>query len=209
MSTTAATNYRRFDAVIFDLFGVLIAFDDDLVTRRLAEHCADPRRAFAAMQDIVSREDLIRGRLTLNDLHADLVSRHGLSLSPEAFKASWLEPYSEPMPGMGNLIRELVKQHRLVLLSNVDKYYWNTIRDGYGELQHFDRLVLSCDVGVAKPDRAMFELAVQAAGTDASRCFFVDDKLENVQAAARLGLRAHRFIGVPDLLEALSREYII
>lgn len=200
---------HRFEALVFDLFGVLIEFNDDLVTARLADHCADPLGAFGALRDIVSRGDLIRGRLTLTELRSELVERHGLTLTESQFEACWLRSYSRSMPGMAGLIERLAGRHRLVLLSNVDRYYWRKLAGELAELRHFNRLVLSWEVGVAKPERHMFELAVEAAGISASRCFFVDDKPENVEAAMRLGWGGHCFTGVPDLEHALTQAGIL
>lgn len=195
--------------MVFDLFGVLIEFNDDLVAARLADHCAEPLSAFDALRDIVSRGDLIRGRLTLAELRSELVERHGLALSEREFEACWLRSYSRSMPGMAGLVERLAGRRRLVLLSNVDPYYWRKLAAELTELRHFDRLVLSWEVGVAKPERHVFELAVEAAGTSASRCFFVDDKPENVEAAMRLGWGGHRFTGVTDLKLALTRAGIL
>lgn len=63
--------YRQVDALILDLFGVLVAFDDRLVYDRLAQHCNDPN-ATKAMRDLVSDRELICGRKALGQLHQQL-----------------------------------------------------------------------------------------------------------------------------------------
>jgi 2-haloacid dehalogenase len=199
----------HYEALIFDLFGVLVEFNDDLVSARLADSCACPVSAFRALRDIVSRGDPIRGRLTLDGLHDELRARHGLELSREAFETCWLKSYSRAMPGMEVLLSELARRHPLVLLSNVDKYYWRTLSDDLVELRHFDHRVLSWQTGVAKPEQQAFELAIKASGTSASRCFFIDDKAENVEAARELGMGAHLFVGVTALRQELEREGLL
>ncbi len=44
-------------------------------------------------------------------------------------------------------------------------------------------------MGIAKLDRRIYDIAVARAGVPAERCLFVDDTLENVEAAAALGMR--------------------
>lgn len=200
---------RQFDALIFDLFGVVIAFDDQLVYERLAEHCANPAAALVAMRDLVSQPDLIRGQRTLEDVHQHLVTAYGLRLSSSAFKAAWLEPYSAPMPGMKDLLDELSSSYRLILLSNVDRYYWEVIRASHAEVGCFSRLLLSWEQGVAKPDLEAFRRAFAAAGTDAARCFFIDDKVENVKAAQSIGIRGHVFKNASALREAFCAMGVI
>lgn len=179
--------------LIFDLFGVLLSFDDTLVYERLAAHCTAPEQAWRTMADLVSRPDLICGRLSLEALHAELVDRLGLRLSPQAFSAVWKQPYSTPMPGMQALLRQIDRGCRLVLLSNVDPYYWPTALQSLPELGRFDALVLSFESGHAKPDRQAFERAVAVSGHPVDACFFLDDKMENIHAAAGIGLRGQVF----------------
>jgi HAD superfamily hydrolase (TIGR01509 family) len=199
---------RRIEAFIFDLFGVLISFDDNHVYERIAQHCPDPA-TLSAIQGLVSNEDLIRGRMSLAELHAALVAAHGLTLSLEAFEGLWLLPYSAPEPGMGELVRGLAQRYRLVLLSNVDRYYWEMLYACHPELGHFDVRLLSWELGAAKPEPAVFARAVEAAGVPAPACLLIDDKAQNVAAAKRAGLQAYRYVGMADLcaeLKALGVE---
>jgi len=87
----------------------------------------------------------------------------------------------------------LVGHCRLVLLSNVDRYYWPTVRDSIPELRGFHAQILSFEQGVAKPEAEAFNRAVLASGVALEHCYFVDDKHENVDAATSLGLAGHVF----------------
>jgi HAD superfamily hydrolase (TIGR01509 family) len=53
-----------------------------------------------------------------------------------------------------------------------------------------DELVLSCEVRAAKPDPAIFELALERLGMDAGETVFVDDQQRFCDAAAELGIHA-------------------
>jgi HAD superfamily hydrolase (TIGR01509 family) len=196
----------QIQALIFDLFGVLIAFDDRLVYDRIAQRCAQPSTAAEHLRDLVSKPDLICGRMTLRQLHARLVRDLAMNASLDEFEAIWLAPYSEPMPGMRELLRQLSRQCRLVLLSNVDRYYWSTIEASLPELRDFDAKVLSFEQGVAKPDALAFERAVAASGVPVDQCYFVDDKPENMAAAAAIGLAGHTFQSCRALKVALRER---
>ncbi|MFD1933741.1 MULTISPECIES: HAD-IA family hydrolase [Nonomuraea] len=72
-------------------------------------------------------------------------------------------------------------------------------------LTHFaDAVVSSARVGLAKPDRRIYELAAEVAGVSPERCLFVDDRLENVEAARALGMIGVHFTAAADLAEALG-----
>ena len=66
----------------------------------------------------------------------------------------------------------------------------------------FDAVVSSAELGCEKPREAIYRAALERAGVAASEALFVDDQLENVAAAAALGLVGHRFTQ-PGLLAAL------
>jgi len=185
--------HEPIECVILDLFGVVISFDDSLVYDRLAQHCEDPPQAFISMRDLVSESKLIRGNRELEDVYARLVADHGLKIQWSEFREAWLTSYSEPMPGMKEALVALSNSCRLVLLSNVDMYYWQTVKASMPELAYFAAYVLSFEQGTAKPESSAFNRALVAAKAPASRCMFVDDKQENIEAAQALGIRGHLF----------------
>lgn len=62
--------------------------------------------------------------------------------------------------------------------------------------RHFRVLLFSGDVGLAKPDPAIFELLLARLDARAGDCLFFDDRQSNVDGARAVGLRAHRWLGV-------------
>lgn len=201
----SASTPARIECLILDLFGVLVAFDDSLVSERIARQCRDPQSALLRLTDVVSQPKLIRGELTIEALHAQLVAELGLRPPLDDFVQLWRRSYSEPMPGMRDLLQRLQGRCRLVLLSNVDGCYWPTALAAVPELGGFHARVLSFEQGVAKPQAEAFRRALDAAGTAVEHCFFVDDKAENIDAAAALGLRGHHFRDTRRLEHALRQ----
>ena len=193
------------EVLVFDLFGVLISFDDDLVIARLARHCADPTGAFERLHKLTARLDIITGEPTLPQVHRELVEDHGLALSWADFEAAWLEPYHEAIPAMAELVEALSGNYRPVLLSNVDRDYWQVVRAMQPELEHFELLLVSAELGVAKPDPEIFRHVCQLTGTEPQQCLFIDDTAQNVDAARALGFHGHVFRSVPELRAALEQ----
>ncbi|MBB5137648.1 putative hydrolase of the HAD superfamily [Thermocatellispora tengchongensis] len=72
-----------------------------------------------------------------------------------------------------------------------------------GLTHFFDDVVSSALVGVAKPERRIYEIAAERAGAAPERCLFVDDRDENVEAARALGMTGVVYGGVADLRAAL------
>jgi len=191
-------------AFILDLFGVVIAFDNDVMYRRLAQHCAEPDSALARLDGFMARREIITDGWTLPKVHRQLVEEFGFDRGYPDFEILWLEPYSWPMPGMADCLRYLSERYRLVLLSNIDRYYWKVVQRRHPELEHFDAILLSCDLRMAKPDPDVFRHAAEIAGADPTRCYFVDDTEINVAAARDLGFQTHKFRDSAQLVAALA-----
>ena len=75
--------------------------------------------------------------------------------------------------------------------------------------QWFDVVVASCEVGSCKPAPEIYRICLERLGVSADAALFVDDRLENIQAARDLGLHALHFLGdasVTDLRRALALD---
>jgi putative hydrolase of the HAD superfamily len=111
--------------------------------------------------------------------------------------ASW----SHLCEGTIELIRELeAAGKRLALLSNAPVDVARAVA-GLPVARHFEHLLFSCDFKAAKPDPDCFSQALGRLGAPAKEVIFVDDREENVAAAARLGMRAIQFTG-PEQVRA-------
>lgn len=75
-------------------------------------------------------------------------------------------------------------------------------RDGLAGVA--DEIVLSCDVGCAKPDPRIYEEALRRLGVAPEEALFVDDTPANVDAAERLGLTGHVHTETPATIERLT-----
>ncbi|WP_243717000.1 HAD family phosphatase [Actinomadura sp. KC345] len=69
----------------------------------------------------------------------------------------------------------------------------------------FDAVVISCEVGMRKPDERIFRHALDLLGLDAAECVFIDDIEHNIRAAERLGIRGIHHTA-PDTTIAELRE---
>jgi HAD superfamily hydrolase (TIGR01509 family) len=196
------------EVFVFDLFGVMLSFDNDIVYSRFAQHCAHPEDAFVHLHGLMSGTEVITGRSTLPQIYGRLVDTLELSLSYPEFEAAWLAPYSEAMPGMADLVKGLSAHYRLLLLSNVDRYYWQVVLPMHPELECFESLLVSCDIGMAKPNPGIFRHICQVCGVTPSRCYFIDDTELNVAAASALGFQTHWFHSVAGLERELARAKV-
>jgi putative hydrolase of the HAD superfamily len=69
----------------------------------------------------------------------------------------------------------------------------------------FDVVIVSCEVGVCKPDPRIYQLCLSRLDVEPGEALFVDDRVENVQAAAALGLQTVHYTGDHLLPEIRAR----
>jgi epoxide hydrolase-like predicted phosphatase len=109
------------------------------------------------------------------------------------------------VPGMYELVDDLKSRGLiLVLLTNVSPQYAEVLEQR-GHYQPFALKVLSFEVGSWKPERKMFELALDKAGVTPGEAVFIDDQKKNVEAAAALGMHGIVFQDADQLRVQLDR----
>lgn len=69
---------------------------------------------------------------------------------------------------------------------------------------YFDDLVFSGEVGVAKPDPAVYLIAADRLGLPATRCAFVDDSAVNIRGAVQAGMVGVQHHSVGETLIELA-----
>ena len=93
---------------------------------------------------------------------------------------------------------------RVFALSDWSAETYPTARQRIPELDLFDDIVISGEVGHTKPDPRVFEIACTRFGIAPTEAFFVDDTRGNVEGARNLGFTAFHFSGAAALRDELS-----
>jgi putative hydrolase of the HAD superfamily len=192
-------------AVVFDFGGVLWDMRWD-VARELDQAHGLPRSSvFETLYRCEAWHAVERGRgdrdAWRQDAHRALEARAGRSLPP--LHDEW---HKAQVPITANLdvVRALRPTYKISILSNADVSLRRRLQDEIGIHHLFDDIVCSAEVGMAKPERAVFELACHRLGLPPAECLFVDDYDVNVKAAQEAGMAAVLFrIDKGDHLRAL------
>ena len=91
------------------------------------------------------------------------------------------------------LIKELRQQkHRVVCGTNTIQSHWENHTER-GDYALFDQTYASNKIGILKPNPEFWKTIMMAEGYEPSQTFFTDDRLDNVKAAASLGINAVQF----------------
>lgn len=97
--------------------------------------------------------------------------------------------------------QQQLKQERILtaILSNLGDSVLESLQREFEWLSSFDALVWSYQLGVAKPDPAIYHHALKLLGTAAGETLFIDDKPVNVDAARALGMKALVYTTLAEL----------
>ena len=103
---------------------------------------------------------------------------------------SWQHPRATTIPWVDAMRR---KGLRTALLSNLPASLRDSLENDTPWLPAFDVKTYSCTLRRTKPDREIYEHCVRSLGVKPSEAVFLDDRPENVEAAAALGIHAILF----------------
>jgi putative hydrolase of the HAD superfamily len=191
-------------SVIFDLGGVLVGFDFMRACARLEAAGGMPA---ARIRDLIldgpDKAGFDTGRLNAQEFAARICAATGVSLPYPDFAEIWCEIFVEKRE-VTRLLDEIGRHADLLLLSNTDPLHLDYVRREYGFLGKFEHLVLSYEVGHAKPERQIYERALERCALSPKVIYF-DDVPEFVSAARACGLPAERFVDVNQLRGDLER----
>jgi epoxide hydrolase-like predicted phosphatase len=107
-----------------------------------------------------------------------------------------------------DLIRRLRAHCRVAVLSNVIKEH-AVILQKEKIYDHFNPVVLSCKVGLRKPDPKIFSKAAELSKTTPARCLLVDDCVENLEAAEKSGWRVFHYTNLDDFKMSMCQMGLI
>jgi FMN phosphatase YigB (HAD superfamily) len=180
-------------ALIFDFGNVVAHFDYRKASAKLGRHLGLSGEAFLEMMRPLGFSPLVRryetGQLSSEEFSAEFLSVAGLDIPHAEFAAAWADIFWLNVP-VAALIRSLkLRGYRLVLGSNTNELHATGFRVQFADLLgQFDRLVLSYEVGHAKPSAEFYQACVEAANVPAEASVFIDDLPENVEGARSAGL---------------------
>lgn len=190
----------RFQGIIFDLDGVIRHFGDG--------HLQAVEVRYEVPRDLVLKacfggtafNEALVGRMAAEDWHAvareTLCSMIGRDVggAVDEFIAfpGWID---QPML---DLVDRLRLRLRVGLLSNGTTTLERHLAL-HDLVRHFDAVVNTARIGVAKPEARSYLIASERLGVPAGACIFVDDRQSNIEGAVATGFAGIRFTDIASL----------
>lgn len=108
-------------------------------------------------------------------------------------------------PGAIEILKSLhaTGRYTLATLNNESRRLNNYRLEHFGLAPYFHFRVCSAFVGEMKPAPSIYREAIEISGRRAEECAFIDDKLENAEAATRQGMHGIHFESPEQLADDL------
>ncbi len=183
------------DAVIFDYGRVLSLAPSEAEMQEFAALVGVPEPPFLEIYS-ATRHNYDCGRADFRQHWQAFADAAGVKLRPAQVERiagmetlMWLRVNPQALA----LVRE-IKAHgvRTAILSNIPHDLLAEVRK-FNWLDEFEVKIWSCELGVVKPDPAIYRACLDPLGCVAERTLFFDDRPNNVEAARDLGMDAHIF----------------
>lgn len=199
--------------IVFDMGGVLVGLN--------ARRCIDAFRAIGAQEIAIYVEehrtedlflDIELGHITTHDFCDEVRHIARCKADDAQIIAAWNELTSVIPDEKLAMLRTLNRRYRMFLLSNTNEMHWRKhehdfLRDGHRVEDYFEHVFLSYEMQMKKPDAEIFEAVLSQAGLNAEETLFIDDSLENCQAAGRLGIHTLHETTGHDWMETLAQPH--
>ena len=192
----------RIDLVLFDLGGVLIQPGGVAAMRALAGIDSD-EALWARWLGCRWVQRFEAGGCTAEEFADGMVADWDLALEPAAFLdefGGWPEP---PFEGALELVRDVQANVPAGFLSNMNAFQWDANYESIPLTQAFAFRFLSFELGLVKPDAAVFEAVADRLPVPRRQVLFLDDNLVNVEAAEVGGFAARHVRGIGAARQAL------
>lgn len=119
--------------------------------------------------------------------------------------------FSQRYENHKRLNRELIKfiegirpYLKTAILSNAGTDAHRQFTQIYGLDRLVDHIIISAQVGIAKPDERIYHLTLDRLGVLPAEAVFIDDRIENILAARQLGMQAIQFMSTHQTINELK-----
>src|ERR1700761_3201118 len=172
--------------VIFDLGGVLLQWNPAEIMKKCFP---DEDMRALIRREVFQHADWVemdRGTLLEHEAIPRFHRRTGCSLEDLTLLMQATNDYLDVIPDTHAILAELsAHQVPLYCLSNMPPNKWDALRARHAFFELFDGIVISGQINLVKPDRAIFDHLAQQFDIKPEESIFIDDHLPNIESAAK------------------------
>lgn len=169
------------------------------------EHFRLDQKEFHALHELLVSA-FERGEISLDEYLDRTIFYCNRPFTRDEFR-DYMYSLSRPMPEVLAFARTLADSGKYFMGTiNNESRELNLYRiEKYGLRAIFRLFISSCFVGLRKPESGIYRLAIETTQINPEECCFVDDRAQNLEPAAKLGMRTIQMQSIAQLREHLGK----
>jgi len=192
-------------AVVFDYGGVVgtdvMSFIHERVARRSGLPIETAKAEYNKFKAAIQKGEMSMAMFWLKIGEA-------LSLDPNIVEEIWMKTFEEKLE-INREVKEIIRLlknggYKVALCTNNIQPFAERHKKR-GDLDIFPVQIISCEIGMRKPDKEIYEFVLKKLDVEADECIFVDNNLKNVEGAKDVGINAILFEDARQLREELKK----
>jgi len=197
---------QEIKVLLFDLGRVLVDFDHLRAAQRIAAFCSKtPAQIYDLFFESGATIAFEAGKITPEDFYLQVKQMLDLKLGYGSFEPIWndiffLSAKNRSVFGLANSLRA---SYKTALLSNINILHYEYLKKNFPVFGAFDKIFLSFQLGLIKPDKKIYNLVVQELEVAPEEIFYIDDRPELVESAKSLGIQGCVFTNFSQLISDL------
>ncbi|MFA5966987.1 MAG: HAD family phosphatase [Patescibacteria group bacterium] len=191
----------KIKTIIFDVGGVLVEKIFNPILNELANRY-DLDYAVLKEYSWSLFDKVMLGEMTEKELFKDIINK--FNIPAEVALLEERSTHLNPIPEVWEFVKKLQYKYKLIILSNLGRDWVKLREEQFHISDWFDEVVWSCDVGINKPDRRIFNYIIDKFALDPEACVFIDDKQNNIDAAQSFGMKGIVYQNPPQLEQDLA-----
>lgn len=152
---------------------------------------------------------LMEGKLSEDEYIKKFLEITKWNISIEDFKNVVRKVLKKKIPGTIDILKELKKHYKLVLLSDNVREWVDYILKVNKDLEIFDYKFFSYELESIKEDNITFVKVLDKIKAKPEEVFFIDDSLENIKSAESIGITGVQFTTAEELEQKLKEKLIL
>lgn len=184
--------------IIFDLGGVLLDINyQKSITTFEKLGIENFEEMFSQLKADELFEKLETGKVNETDFYSAIKKRTKAAITDEEIEKAWNALILHFRTESLDFLEKLAHKYNLYLLSNTNsihlKYFNRLFTVETGQLlldDYFNKVWYSHEIGLRKPGTAIFEFVLKDEKLTAAETLFIDDSVNNIEAAASVGIKA-------------------
>jgi len=183
--------------IIFDLGGVILNLDYSRTQKAFEKLGINSVNSFFSQAKQSSLfDDFETDKSSPDDFRDAIRENTGITATDAEIDAAWNAMLLDLPPYRLELLKQYRKTHNLFLLSNTNRIHYPEVDRYLGETfgtpslePYFDKLYLSYEIGLRKPNTDIYEYVLADADIKAEESIFLDDSIHNLPPAEQVGIK--------------------